>query len=778
MLLRIFAFLFLPFFSFSQSLGPYENLGFYGGYTWDFHVASVNGKRIIMTAQSGGNQIYYSQVSQKPNPEKFSWQKLPATNLSKTSDIEAHSIAYHKSSGKLFFRQGYTRILRAGITDEFAKPFSDFGDFKIVGDTLVSLCHTCGTGDKLKRYYINNNGDLTEISEQDLATNIYPRDINIDPRTGKVVFLNEQYFNISDEPYYSPKTSLNFTKQINNPFPRDTTNSKIHRLFFHIDQKGNWWLLKHETNFGSAPNFEISNTRTLALSKNEGQTWSFEDINLEWPNQPALPPNISTNFTENGKLVFSVGNLYRLEGQAWKTVGRLYNPDNIYLVQGPSYIDPVDASIAYHSSNLGPAMSTHYGDSLFLLNKGLDAAMLRDINYYPKSRTMLLSSVQRIGVLRAVGLPQEEWTWLNFPERKRYRKNHQVAFNEEENWVYFADDKLYRQDLDGGNWKLVFDPNSFLESPINDNDLIQDLSLNPDNPSIIALSANMGGYRTPFILLSQDNGETWDSLGIPNTTAIWSQFDWQRVEGGYKLYLTARKSYSSAADELIAYYFIAPNDTIELRYEKFPGLTPGQHIIEYQSSSQEDSPQLAIAELDYKPLNGDIVLGIKRPEDKWDTIRAPIFLDCFICYDYPRAVVAFNNYAFMSFGHLLYAFDIRPGQEKLIGEISALPRLENILKLEVIDNYLYTMGIYGLYRQKIDGLAENPSPIERWALYPNPSEGKLIVQPPAVIQVYDLKGGLLYESKQIEYQVDLSHLQPGLYLVKHPKSKAELWRKL
>ena len=778
MLLRILAFLLIPFFSFSQSLGPYENLGFYGGYTWAFDISVTNGKRLITTAQSGGNQVYYVQLNRKPNPEKLTWRKLPATNLSKTSDIEANHIDYHKTSAKLFIKQGFNRILKAGLEDEYASPEDGFNDYIIRGDTLISKCNYCNGKSYIRRHFIEQDGSLREISKDTFRYG-FRCDLYLDEKSGNVLLIGEKESFISQNPYYSASPSLNLkVKTLNYP----TDSSYTNRLF-HIDQKGVWWALQSQNfHFNFLPN-DASQTpmdRLLFKSEDEGLNWTVETIDEPWPLAFMMPPNISTAIKDNGKMIFLAGSLYRIEGENWKQIGRLHNPDHIFIYNGTSLIDPLDPSIAYHSSNLGPAMSTHYGDSLFLLNNGIDAAMLHDLSYYPKSRTMVLSSVQKIGILRAVGLPQEEWSWLNLPDKRAYR-NYQVAFNEDENLVYFAADKLYKIDLDGGPWQVLLDPDSILNVPIDIYDQLEDIAIHPDNASIIALATNSGGYKNSFILLTRNSGLTWDSLPIPESqgSVVARHLDWRKTgNGAYKLYLNMRKSYSSGKEGKLPYYYLDNSDSIQLLYEDFSEFKTGEMIALFKSEKDTTIPHLAIADFWYREGAGEAQLALKRANQEWDTVSGPTPAECFICYSYPRALAATNNYAFMSFGHLLYAFDIRPGQEKLIGEISALPRLENILKLEVIDNYLYTMGIYGLYRQKIDGLAENPSPIERWALFPNPSEGKLIVQPPAVIQVYDLKGDLLYESKQIEYQVDLSHLQPGLYLVKHPKSKAELWRKL
>jgi hypothetical protein len=776
MLFRIIILLLVSFVSFGQNLGTYENIGFYGGYTWDFHISITGGKRLITTAQSGGNQIYFVQVQGIPDPEKFSWRKLPATNLSKTSDIEANHIDYHKASAKLFIKQGFNRILKAGLEDNYASPEDGFNDYIIRGDTLISIFKYCNGKSYLKRHFIEQDGSLREISKDTFSSG-FRSDLYLDKKSGKVFLIGEEESFISQEPYYSSSPSLNLKVQSLN-FPTDSLYTD---KLFHIDQKGVWWALQSQNfHFNFLPNDEpqVPLYRLLFRSEDEGLNWTVETINEPWQLAFMMPPNISTAIKDNQKMIFLAGSLYRIEGENWKKIGRLYNPNNIFIYNGTSLIDPIDPSIAYHSSNLGPAMSTHYGDSLFLLNKGLDAAMLRDLNYYPKSRTMVLSSVQKIGILRAVGLPQEEWSWLNLPDKKAYR-SYQVAFDEEDNLVYFAADKLYKIDLDGGNWQILLDPDSILNVPINKYDQLEDIAIHPNNPAIIALAANSGGYKNSFILLTRNSGHTWDSLPMPGRSVVARHLDWRKAgNGAYKLYLNMRKSYSSSLEGQLPYYYLDKSDSIQLLYEDFSEFKSGEMIALLKSERDSTIPHLAITDFSYRQGSGEAQLAIKHRKQEWDTISGPTPPECFICYSYPRALTANKDYAFMSFGHLLYAFDIRPGQERLIGEVSSLPRLENILQLEIIDNYLYTLGIYGLYRQEIEGLSKNPSPTELWALYPNPSEGILNVQPPTKIQIYDLKGGLLYESSQIEFQIDLSYFQPGLYLVKHPKSSAELWRKL
>ena len=57
MLKRLVALRLISFYGLGQKVGPYENLGFYGAYTWDFHVSITGGKRLITTARSGGNRF-------------------------------------------------------------------------------------------------------------------------------------------------------------------------------------------------------------------------------------------------------------------------------------------------------------------------------------------------------------------------------------------------------------------------------------------------------------------------------------------------------------------------------------------------------------------------------------------------------------------------------------------------------------------------------------------------------------------------------------------------
>ena len=73
----------------------------------------------------------------------------------------------------------------------------------------------------------------------------------------------------------------------------------------------------------------------------------------------------------------------------------------------------------------------------------------------------------------------------------------------------------------------------------------------------------------------------------------------------------------------------------------------------------------------------------------------------------------------------------------------------------------------------------NPNyPKSRWNFYPNPSAGIIRIQPPAAIEVYTLSGQRVYSSPHDEYQVDLSALQEGIYLIKHPLGQTQRFYKL
>lgn len=772
-MLRPFLYLILiPSMLFSQGLGEPENLGFYGGFTWDFEISEYQGRTIIFTAQSGGNQIYYAFLKEGQHPKNLKWKPLPATNLSKTTDIEAHNLEFHPKSGTLFWMQGFTRILSAGLQDENARPHDDFTDLVILGDTLVSLCYTCSPGIHLRRFTINADGDLNLIGADTIKAWNVGYEISVDPKTKQIICFSEDSVLISIEAYYHQGVSLGYDfKALSYPF-----DTLLQDPVYHIKENGEWLFLQSQNYYSDW--FGTSDTsflpRILSRSKDRGQTWTYELISNEWPIQGLLPPQISTA-TDKGQEIISAGSLYRLEGQPWKTIGRKYRAPGLFVYDGVSHIHPNKPSIAFHSGSYGPTVSTAFGDSLFLINEGIEAAHLCDQKYYPESRSLVVASEQRIGILQAAGLPQERWLWI--PSLKEFLDFEiSISYNEKKQVLYAATDKLYQYDLNQKEWTLILDPAVELQSPISEYDGIFDVTINPYQPSMLAcIMENDRNYKS-FTMLSRDGGASWDSLPALGDYYWFSRGTWRQTDTAYELHFSHRYAYFDSPGFDKVQKYIISDSGVSFAYDSLAGFQSFCNTIQYKFSDEPNVPSVALSDLDNPWENGDFQVLLKNG-DHWDSIRGPRIPHCYVCYDYPRSIVADAQYAYVGAGHIIYRFDLREGQRKFDGIVYQYPRLENIRELEIIDNYLYAQGIYGLYRHKLDYITDPQHPIEPWALYPNPSTGIIQIQPPSSFEVFDLNGQKVYTSEGTQYTADLSNLKPGIYLIKTPDQRAKRWIK-
>jgi hypothetical protein len=757
--------------SWGQSIGPPENLGFYGGFTWDFEIAEYQGQKIVFTAQSGGNQIYYAFLSEGQHPKHIVWKKLPATGLGKTTDIAAHSLAFHPASGTLFWMQGFTRILSAGLNDEFAQPHDDFTDLLIKGDTLISLCFTCGGYRQIRRFTINQKGGIQLYHADTIRAWDLGYEVFLDPQSQKIVLFGEDSLWMSDKPYYHEGPLGGQMRDHQHPF-----DTLLQDPVFKINPKGEWLLLQSQNYFSNrfGTSDSIQYPRILSRSKDKGLTWTYEFIDSEWPIPFMMPPNMEAAFNADQEII-TAGSLYRYGNQDWKAIGLKNRNPGTFVYDGVSAIAPWNPSIAFHAGSYGPMVSTAFGDSLFLLNKGLDVALFTDMKYYPKSRSLVVASAQRVGILRSVGLATEQWTWV--PARAEFLdKDIAIAFDEVRNRVYVAHTKLYSYDLDSRKWDCLLDPQEELSALFRAED-IHDISLNPDDPNMLACIMD-GPWPIPsYTLLSQDAGKSWDSLPTPGTYYWFSRGDWKKTSSGFELRFSHSHDYNwtIGLDQVFKYQIA--NGEARLAYDSLIGFQSSAKVIQWKSSAQAGRRDIALGEMEPSSLDGDFQL-ILRNQNTWDTLHGPSIPSCYFCYDYPRSVTADERYAFVGAGHRLYSFDIRPGKEKFLGEVYTYPRMENIREMEIIDNQLYIQGEYGLYRHQLNYAEAAQQDSLSWNLYPNPSTGILKLQPPSPFSVYDLQGIRVYQSKDIRYQADLSELPSGLYLVKVPNGISRLWRKL
>ncbi|MGB0978660.1 MAG: T9SS type A sorting domain-containing protein [Croceimicrobium sp.] len=772
-MIRLLILLLLPFWVFCQNLSVPENLGFYGGFSWDFHLTEYQGRKLILTCQSGGNQIYYAFLDQGEHPKNINWQKLPATELGQTSEIEAHRIHFHKSSGTIFWSQGFTRVLSATLNDDFAKPHDDIADIWIEGDTLISLRLTSNPGPQIHRHYLNQKAELSLIGVDTIRAYNVGYELYLDPKTKQIVLFGRDSVFLSDKPYYHPGLGLNFSRRAHQ-FPFDTL---LQDPVFHIKENGEWLLLQSQNYYSNwfGSDDSIALDRIISRSSDQGLSWDYQFVDGEWPIAFLLPPNISSA-SIRGHEIISAGSLYRIDSEDWKTIGHKNRKNGLFVYDGTSAIDPHDPSIAFHAGSYGPVVSTAFGDSIYLLNEGIDAAHLCDMKFYPESRSMIVASEQRIGLLQACGLPQERWLWI--PSRAEFiDREIKVSFDEDRNRVYVAGEKVMAYDIDTKEWKLILDPVQILNSPIDDSHGIFDVSVNPYDSKMVVCNMKNDANNRSFIMLSRDAGESWDSLSIPGNSYYWfSRAEWAVGDDHFELQFSHSNSWPHLSHSNQIYKYLIWEDSLAVSSDSLIDLEQGMNIIQLKSSNSPNIPDVSIADLnDWQA--GDFQLLLRRG-NRWDSIWGPRIPNCYICFNYPRSVVADEKYAYVGAGHHLYRFDIRLGREKFLDEIYTYPRLENIREMRIIDNQLYVQGAYGLYRHELAYLEEPNHISENWSLYPNPSNGILNLQPPSPFSVYDLKGVKVFQSKDIQYRIDLSNLQPGIYLIKTPNYAAKLWRKL
>jgi len=763
----------LPIISWSQGLiGPAENLGLYGGFTWDYEISEYQGQQIIFTAQNGGNQIYYSVLEPNEHPKNIKWKKLPATNLSKTALLEAHNLNFHSKSGTLFWMQGTERLLSAKLNDEFAKPLDDFKAIEILGDTLIAIMFQ-NRERLLSRYYINKLGELQLLGHDTIKSWNIGFTFHINPKSKQVLLPGRDSILISEKGYSSTEESLGF-KKIKFKLAND---SLLQDPVFHINDSGDWLILQSQNYFSPwfGTDDSITYPRILSRSNDLGESWQSETVEMPWPIAHLMPPNISSTETR-GREVITAGSLYRLQGGNWKVIGHKNPSPRIYIYDGVSAIHPNNPRWAFHASNIGPVISSAFGDSIYPLNQGIDAILGLKMNYYPKSRSLITSSYTGISLLLSAGLPQERW--LRIPQLTRFNnKEISVAYDEKRNRVYASDEQLYAYDLDSEKWQLIMKPSDVLENLLDQE--IVDITVNPWQPNMLACLVEAANYTDNYILYSRDAGKTWDSIEALGSFYWFSRADWRKEANHYEL----RFGYSNdhtyhPYNNKVNYYHITDSTfLLEQENEALTGLGWLDDIRSFKSSNANNVPNLAILKSSGNHEMGSFQLMVDTGS-KWDTLKGPSIPKCFNCYNSPRAVVGDENYAFVGAGHHLYAFDLRKGQGKLIGEIYSYPRLENIRELEIIDNHLYVLGEYGVYRQKLNYKSEPNNPIEAWSLFPNPSTGLLKLQPPSPFSVYNLAGIKVYQSKDSQYQADLSDLEPGLYLIKVPEQEGKLWRKL
>lgn len=760
-------------------LDDYEVQDFYGGYAWDYEIGEYRGDYIIFVSMSGGDGIYYATFPKDRIPKKFNWQPFYATRMGGPFFFAGtEKMVWHEESEQLFFIHDLD-LYRAKLGEEAEFQYS-CNDFLLLGDTLISTVPTRG-GRQFIRAEVNVEGKLKEINREYGPPNFnfynsYYR-LGLDPKTKKVIYWGDTLLHTA-EPYYSKASQLTYHLQ-----PLRFDRSRIlGDPVCHVDQSGVWHVLgSQNSSFWLGPDDTTGANRPKPRlwyrSYDRGMSWEDpEELNGEWPLPYTMPPIVSSARDANGQHLCA-GTLYYAAHKGWQNLGRRYKSHpGLFVYNGTSTFLPGRASVAFHASNLGPAMSTNYGDSLFLISEGLVASPMTDFYYESRAQAFAVASQQQIAVVQEAGTPYEKWQFFTSPEK--YPSENQVAYDAENDILYLANsNKLYRRSLVDGTWEAILDPQADFDVFMGWNDRLLDLAIDPRNSGKIAVLVE--SYDPNYYLFySLDGGASWDTVLPPMDWPIVENLKWfPHGDNDSRLYFSQNTFGYGLNDQFFYYHFSADSLPV-LRQDSLPGFSGYGHVVQYDQIPESDrvvalttiEPQTAIN----RPV--DFTLAIQNEQGNWDTLYGEWVEDCYGCYSFPNSIAAHDDFIFIGVGHWLFMYQYGFGQLRYVGRRpNPLPRGENHRHLQFIDNYLYTGGEYGVYRQDLNEYGDPDYPNTLWNFYPNPSTGLLRVQPPGAISIYTLQGQKVFQSERARYQYDLAHLPQGMYIVRHPKGGGKLW---
>ncbi|GEM_PF-5692119 len=759
-------------------LSEVESLPMYGGFVWDFAMGTYKGDNILFVSMSGGHGIYYATFPKGKTPKIFNWKRLFATRLGGPFFFPATSkLAWHSKSETLFFINDldlYTTKL-----EEEARFQYFCNDFLLLGDTLISTTSSRG-GRQYLRAAVTDEGVIQEINREygppnHNYYNSYYR-LSADPKTGKIVYWGDTLLH-SAQPYYSSKSQLTYHPS---PLRIDTAVLKYQDPAFHIDEEGVWhalvaqnyrsWIGPPDT---TGPYYETK-PRLWFRSYDQGMTWSEPEVlKKDWPIKYAMPPVISSARDKLGTHI-SAGSLYRSAHKGWQKVGRLYKSvPGMYVYDGTSMFYPGNASVAFHATNYGPAMSTHYGDSLFLVNKGLkQAGHMSDLYYERRAGAIAAASMQEIVLLQEAGTPYE--TLMSFRPPVKVPNSQQVAYDAENGIIYSAaEKKLYRRFINSEYWELLLDPQEEFGFFMSWSDEIHDIAIDPHDAKHLILFVEK--YNLDYVFLeTRDGGETWDSLFAPMDYVILEHLKWLPVgDSESRLYFSQRDPNYPYVHQFFYYHF-EKDSAGELRTDTIPGFGDDYDIlIQFDLLSNTDR---VVALTD---MGLGFTVAYQKADYTWETVPGESVEHCYGCYSFPSSISSSDDFVFIGVGHWLFMYEFRGDSLRYVGRRpDPMPRYENYRFIQFIGNDMYIGGEGGFYRQTLYEYDDPLEPDSRWNFYPNPSKGLLRIQPPAAVEVFTLTGQRVYSSPHPEYQIDLSNLQEGLYLIKHPLGRAKRFYKL
>lgn len=467
--------------------------------------SSIDSFRVIIATQSA-NSIFYSNVFVPHSGGTTtidSFRVLNAASSTAGFGNGINKIAYHSSSGKVFFiASGY--IYSAGINDTLATKITaspSYTDVVIKGNSIYEMS-TSGSSNTFYAGTINSSGIVSITSTINILSGGY---------TQLVIGKNDKLFAFREG---TDPQALMFGGTVGagiNLFSTSidslkTLSSLVQWAAFNVYTDGTVFAGGNNTGKVIARANAFNGTYTTintGITGNSGDNIEFRQLN-----PTTYYVYFGSAYSNNNGNSGSWQNLGNVSYQTHPNDGAVY-----FVADNPN-----TGGVLLLTTDQGIGITTNSGSVITEVDEGVNAVQVKDFDMNATKDFGWLASKSGIRYVQNYNTAAKSWSKALFPnsDGSPYYAVEMV----DRDTAYVGNTRIYKTANRGTSWSLLFDggsgvPNQF-SSP---NATVSSIAIGGTNNSVV-----MAGYRVDVgvskggVIYSLNHGQSWNQLFIHTAT--------------------------------------------------------------------------------------------------------------------------------------------------------------------------------------------------------------------------------------------------------------------
>ncbi|MCF8253110.1 MAG: T9SS type A sorting domain-containing protein [Bacteroidia bacterium] len=433
----------VSFFSFGQLSAPNVEEVFGGRINAITGYSKTSDTTRLFISTESANSIFYSDIY-NPAGAGFRFKKfksLKSADASKNLGGTIRTMAIHNASGKLFFSTGGSGLY-VTHPDSMNSTLIDAGAVnwvKIKDSVLIYL-----KGNQLCYGILDANGIYIKSSSSPkfLAGPMAPSSFDIHPSTFLIYLFYKgttPSLSKSNLTFYNLGTSLSFSSISMGTLPSN----------------------KEFTGFGISPSGRLF-LGGYGNPLSPGKIFRYTDNEITWFTSTPIMGGVSSEvFAFSGSSssyrTYFANGYSTDQGSTWLSFGNTFQ--ETHPNDGAVFSDPNDTNTVYLTSDLALAVSRNGGDSMYDIERGIEAVQVRDFDMTSDKQTAWIAS--KAGIRKVSNYQSTPvWTRPMFPNNDGSPYYSAAMSTGDTNTVYVGNLRIYKTNSGGKHWIQVFTPES------------------------------------------------------------------------------------------------------------------------------------------------------------------------------------------------------------------------------------------------------------------------------------------------------------------------------